>query len=269
MRFVINLVPLEKDTWIPYNYQYPLSAIIYQKLSLANDAYAGFLHDKGYSINDYSKHFKLFCYSDLQGKFVPDRNALKFEGGPLHFILACHMPEFAQNLVKGVFADQYICIGGPGAKATLQISQISVISNGIKEEAVHKVRFQVLSPMVVGEKNERGNYNYLPPEDKKFTDLLKLNLKEKLIAVYGREVADSLDDQPFNIQVLAGRGRVKSRLVTIKANSVQETKIKGFLGFELEMVASGKFINMALDAGMGMLNGMGFGCVNILSQVLF
>lgn len=264
MQFKITLTPLQRETFVPFNYQYPLSAVLYKKIAQADEGYAAFLHQKGYAQHAHSRHFKFFTFSNLQAKFRVVKEALKLDGSSVSFVLACHMPEFAENLVKGVFANQQLSVGDHTAQADFTVTQIEalpslVASNSL--ETINTVKLQLLSPIVVGRKNSRGNDDYLSPEDTDFIPLLKQNLCEKLAVAYGPEIAEQETRQkPFEIQT-CGLSQLKSRLVTIKAGKAAETKVRGFLGFELEMEASGKVVEMALNAGVGGMNGMGFGCV--------
>ena len=82
MRLTIFLDKTNGDT-IPINYQYPLSAAIYQIIAKGDKDYASFLHEKGYG-----KGFKFFTFSQINVPFKieGDRmrlmsNELKFPGG--------------------------------------------------------------------------------------------------------------------------------------------------------------------------------------------
>ncbi len=264
MQFKITLTPTQRETYVPFNYQYPLSAVIYKKIAQADEGYAAFLHQKGYAQNDHSRHFKFFTFSNLQAKFIVVKEALKLQGNSVSFVLACHMPEFAENLVKGVFANQQLSIGDYTTQADFTVTQIEALPSLVATnslEAIHTVNLKLLSPILTGRKNNRGNDDYLSPEDADFIPLLKQNLCEKIAVAYGPETAQQETRQkPFEIYT-CGLAKLKSRLATIKAGKAAETKVRGFLGFELEMQASGRVVEMALNAGLGGMNGMGFGCV--------
>jgi len=261
MQFILTLTSLQKETYVPFDYPYALSAVIYKKIADADQQYASFLHEKGYAQNEHSRHFKFFTFSNLQGKFKVVKEALQLQGQNLTLILACHMPEFAGNLVQGIFANQQFTLAGRGAKSAFTISQIETLPLlfPVEEENRHTVKLQLLSPLVVGRLNERGHDDYLSPEDTAFVPLLKHNLAEKIAVAYGQE-ATSAETFDFDIGSL---NRMKTRLNTIKAGQAAETKVRGYFGFELEMEASGRVIQLALDAGLGAMNGVGFGCVEV------
>lgn len=254
MRFKLALVPTRTKTHVPFNYQYALSAVIYHKLAQANKDYASFLHQKGYAQNDHSKHFKLFTYSNLSGSFKVDKNALQLQGNETSFVLGCHMPEFAENMVKGIFANQRISIGDKTAQADFEVQQISAVAD-LSFTGIQSRTLQLLSPLAVGKKNERGNYDYLSPADPDFLPILKNNLSDKLLTAYPNKTFE------FEIGANLFPGKLKSRLISIKAGTEEETKVKGFMGFTLELRGTAEVVNMALCGGLGQYNGVGFGCV--------
>ncbi|MEJ7778579.1 MAG: CRISPR-associated endoribonuclease Cas6 [Daejeonella sp.] len=256
MRFKLVLVPLSTKTYIPFNYQYALSAVIYHKLAQASKDYASFLHQKGYAQNEHSKHFKLFSYSNLTGKFKADKSALQLQDKETGFILGCHMPEFAENIVKGIFANQRISIGDKTAQADFEVQQINAVAD-LSFTGTQKHTLQLLSPLAVGKKNERGNYDYLSPADPYFLPLLKNNLSDKLLTAYPGKTFD------FELGANLFPGKLKSRLVSIRAGTDQETRVKGFMGFTLSLRGRAEVLNMALCAGLGQYNGVGFGCVGM------
>ncbi|WP_069658379.1 CRISPR-associated endoribonuclease Cas6 [Arcticibacter eurypsychrophilus] len=262
MRFYLNLSPVRTLSYIPFNYQYAISALIYKKLAQANEGYAEFLHEKGYAQNQHSRHFKLFTFSNLQGKFSVSKKALKLESNEMGLILTCHMPEFAENLIKGVFTDQHISIGDHTAQSDFTITQIEVLPKFLFDDAsevIPTVRLKLLSPIVMCRKNSRGNDDYLSPEDEDFIPLLIYNLKEKIAVAYGTEAAE---EEVFEV-FIGGLDNIKSRLVTIKAGKYAETKVRGFLGFEMEMKGSKRVIQLAMDCGCGGMSSLGFGCVEV------
>ncbi|EHQ30576.1 CRISPR-associated endoribonuclease Cas6 [Mucilaginibacter paludis] len=259
MRFKLTLLPTGSKTTVPFNYQYALAAVIFKKVAAADEQYANFLHQQGYALNNYSKHFKFFTFSNLEGRFTPQQNALLLQGNQTGFVLCCHMPEFAAHLITGVFTDQLISIGGSGAVGRFRVEQIVSLPAAFKDDdEIHTMQFKPLSPLVVGRTNAKGNDDYLSPEDEDFIPLLHINLADKLAVAYN----DSYSGR-IGIKVKHEPGKLKSRLVTIKEGTAAETKVRGFFGFALEMTAPGRVINFVLDVGLGGMNSMGFGCVEV------
>jgi len=80
MQFKLTLTPLQRETFVPFDYPYALSAVIYRKLANADQQYASFLHGKGYAQNEHSRHFKFFTFSNLQGKFKVVKRSIAVAG---------------------------------------------------------------------------------------------------------------------------------------------------------------------------------------------
>jgi len=119
--------------------------------------------------------------------------------------------------------------------------------------------------VVVGRKNERGNYDYLSPEDADFTNLITTNLVDKYAAV-----TQLHDDELYQIkqaviiEPVLFKLAPRHRLLTIKAGTDAATKVRGFDKFRLRIKAPEPLIRLALNAGMGMHNAIGMGCMEIV-----
>ena len=57
----------------------------------------------------------------------------------------------------------------------------------------------------------------------------------------------------------------KSRLITIKAGMPEETRIRGWMNFRLKVTAEKRFVELLLNAGVGVYNSMGCGCVEVVA----
>ncbi len=122
---------------------------------------------------------------------------------------------------------------------------------------------QPLSPLAVGRKNERGHYDYRSPEDADFAECLYYNWMEKCLAV-GLPVAVSDEEPEVTIDVLLFNHLPQQRLITIKAGTSAETKIRGYTKFQLAVSAPAEMLEIALGAGLGLHNAMGMGCVGVV-----
>lgn len=251
---------------IPINYQYPLSACIYKIIERADAAYSLFLHEKGHTVGESLKAFKLFTFSNLSMpcKRVDDRLMIQSNDTEMH--IAFHIPETAEKFVIGVFKDQRVEIADKYSKAAFTVRQVEALP-GINHpkgnpEEMTQATLQPLSPIVVGHKNERGHYTYLSPDHPDFIHWLLHNVAEKMAAV-GME--PSLIEKVY-IETSWNSSGPKSRLITIKEGTTAETKVKGFTNFHIKVAAPACVLELILGTGFGQLNSQGLGFVKILGE---
>lgn len=258
MRFHLTLHTGERNAVIPANYQYPLSSAIYKIIRRADAQYANFLHDHGYHAGDSLKEFKLFTFSDLHFPFRNQGDRLIARSNEIAFEACFHIPDAAENFIRGLFLQQKIEIADVHSKAVFSIRQVEGIP---VPENPGEILVRTASPLVCGRKNDRGHYDFLPPTDKVFTSLILLNWREKIKAVYETS-SEELDH--MSIIPVFYSDPPKSRLITIKAGMSGQTKIKGFTNFKMVLKGESSFIKLLLDSGAGLYNAMGMGCLEII-----
>ena len=269
MRLKINLISGSNvgKVIIPINYQYPLSAAIYKIIAQADAVYADFLHEQGYKKENSQKTFKLFTFSDINATFQIKDDRMLMNTNEAYFTVCFHIPEAATNFVKGLFFNQQIDIADKKSKATFTVSKVEILplwNIPVAPDEVKEVFLKPISPMVVGITNEKNNYDFIPPNDDRFIPALIHHWKEKYRVVYGEEAAEE-DLKNIEIAVL-NVDKSKSRLLTIKAGTPEETKIRGFVGFQLRVQAKVQVLELALNVGIGVYGSVGFGCVEIRNK---
>jgi CRISPR-associated endoribonuclease Cas6 len=263
MQFKLTLLG-QKGSLIPINYQYPLSACIYRIIQRADAAYSLFLHEKGHTIGDSHKAFKLFTFSNLSMpcKRIDDR--LQLQSTQAEMQIAFHMPETAEKFVIGIFKDQHIEIADRYSKATFTVNQVEALpgiaGHTANPEEMIQATLQPLSPIVVGHKNERGHYTYLSPEHKDFIHWLLHNVAEKMVAV---GMNPSLIEKVY-VETSWNSYGPKSRLIAIKEGTDAETKVKGFTQFYMKVDAPACVLDLMMNAGVGLYNAQGIGCVGVV-----
>lgn len=264
MRFLITLQSVNKPAIIPINYQYPLSAAIYKILQRADEKYAEFLHEKGYG-----KGFKLFTFSDLKCRFEIRGDRLSLLTPQAQMILSFHLPLAAETFIRGIFLSQEMVIADKKSKTTFEVVTVEALPPILRASANEQVNIILnpISPVVCGEKNEKGNYRFLSPEEENYSEMILLNWKEKCKTIYG-DFAEELMAGSY-IKPEFYHDPPKSRLVTIKAGTDAETKIRGFMNFKLAIGGKKEAVELLIDSGVGLYNAMGMGAVgalNILSS---
>ena len=253
MRFLISLYA--NDKIIPINYQYPLSAAIYKILSKADKEYTDFLHESGYG-----KGFKLFTFSEIKVPFKIKSDRLILLSNEVQFEVAFHLPVAAENFVKGLFQSEEIVIADRESRAVFHIQSIQTLPYLLaerKENEINFIQLKPLSPIVAGIKQPNGNYQFLNPADTQFTGNLIFNWRNKIAACYNDAVAQNA---LLVMELIQMSNPPKSRLITIKAGTPEETKIRGWMNFELKVTAEKRFLEILMNAGVGLYNAMGCGC---------
>ncbi|MGN6494795.1 MAG: CRISPR-associated endoribonuclease Cas6 [Agriterribacter sp.] len=263
MRFRLILTRADNANVIPINLQYPLSAVIYKIIAEADSAYATFLHDTGYKQRHSLKSFKLFTFSDLKTPFNINGDRLVLLTNKAELVVCFHLPQAAENFIKGLFLHQQFDIADRTSKARFEVQSVEAIPNPLqqyKEQEIIHISLKPLSPVVAGLPNDKGNYDFLSPEVARFADSLVYNWRSKIAACY--------DDATASAALLMAAVKPtsrppKSRLITIKSGTPAETKIKGWTGFELKVTGEKRFVELLLNAGSGVYNSVGMGCVGV------
>jgi len=260
MRFTLALVTNSLPALITLNYQYPLSAAIYKIIQRADEGYASFLHGTGYKYE--GKSFKLFTFSDLRTPFTIRGDRLLMKTNAAELTVCFHIPDAAENFIKGLFMHQQLEIADSRSKVVFSVQQVYAESTAPVQQGNVEVMLQPMSPLVVGRRNERGHYNYLGPLDEGFAELLVTNLLHKYASICDKPTEEQqyIKSQIAITPVLFSQPP-RQRLLTIKAGTKEETKVKGYDKFRLEMQAPAELVELALNSGVGQHNSIGFGCV--------
>jgi CRISPR-associated endoribonuclease Cas6 len=263
VRLLLTLEIKKSPAFLPVNYQYPLSAVIYKIIRKANEQFATFLHDTGYGKGN--KKFKLFTFSDVITPFKMQGDRMVLLSNRAEVNICFYLPHAAENFIKGLFINQVIEIADRISTVVFDVSKIESMGDNLNATENKKIVLQPLSPIVAGVKNEKGIYTYLDPGDARYAESLVYNWLQKYKAIHNAD-NDTLEriKRETGLKILFFSHPPQSRLITIKAGSSEETKIRGFKKFRLEVKASKELLEVALGAGLGLYNAQGMGCVEIV-----
>ncbi len=260
MRFKISLRPQTPEPELMWNYNYPLSSAIYRIIAKGDAAYATFLHERGYG-----KGFKLFTFSQINCPFNIEGDHLRLLGEELSLQVAFHLPKAMESFVKGLFQSEKIDITDSKLKAHFNVKSIESIAEPFGEHAENVIintRLKPLSPMVAGLKNDRKMYDFLSPEDPRFAESLIYNWRNKIASCYDEMTASAA---LLMVEVVPMKQPFKSRLMTIKEDLKQESKIRGWMNFGLKVTAEKRYLKLLLNSGAGLYNSMGCGFVEVVT----
>lgn len=263
MRFKLTLTCSPKQL-LPLNYQYELASWVYHTIHRSDSGFAAWLHSQGYSTGN--KSFKLFTFSNLElPKFKLQGDRLLLLGDSLSVQLSFALEASAEHFIKGIFQSQRLTLGDKQSRVSMEVQQIEAVALPIFRSG-EPACFRTLSPLCVSSsrlQNGRSMPLYHSPADAGYGSMLLQNLLQKHVAAYPHQQQKSLllaDAQNFSFKLLS---ESKSRLVTIKANMPQETKVRGYL-FNFELQAQEALLQLGYAAGFGEKNSLGFGCVEVM-----
>ncbi|HLS70087.1 MAG TPA: CRISPR-associated endoribonuclease Cas6 [Chitinophagaceae bacterium] len=247
---------------IPINYQYPLSAAIYKILAKGDAEYASFLHEKGYG-----KGYKFFTFSDLKFKYKRENDRMLLLDPKVEFTVSFHLPEASRTFVEGLFKSENIVIADKNSKVVFQVQSIISLENPLKEFSPQELMEVIVKPtsaIVTGIKNERGHYDYLLPDDKEFLSSLIYGWRNKIRDAYDLETAEQAI---LSIELEYYQNPFRTRLVHIKSDSQAATKIRGSINYKLKLRAERRFIELLLNAGIGIESAQGMGSLEVVEVV--
>lgn len=266
MRFKLHISFVGKNPFkIPLNYQYPLSAWIYKTIHNGSNEFAAWLHEKGYM--DSKRQYKLFSFSQLEiDQFSVDSDRLIINNPHAEFVINFVAQEAAEPFIKGLFQQQTGSIGDKSSHVDFTIHQIEKLPEpNFSENMV----FKTLSPLVISKtpENRNGLPIFLHPEEPDFARILHDNLVNKYTAWMLNNVSTGKTSlvnpgKQLEFKLLS---TPKPRLITIKANTPQQTKVRGYM-MKFEVKASPDLLQMGYYAGFGEKNSLGFGCVGFINE---
>jgi CRISPR-associated endoribonuclease Cas6 len=258
MRFKINLsLPNPNLKTLPLNYQYELSAYIYRTIANGDAKYAEWLHQNGFKME--GKQFRLFTFSNfiIPQKTIDKEHArLIIRGNSASFIISFLPERSTEEFVKGIFADQHFSIGNHDCKAEFLIQNIELLP---QPDFCRSFTGTTISPICITLKNDNGKLDYIAPDSPLAPELIKNNLLNKYFAFYGKPY----DKELFFVWKTLDVPR--SKLITIKTNTPQQTKVRGF-HCKFSLFTIPELMNIAYNAGIGEKNSMGFGMVEEIGK---
>lgn len=271
MRIKLSLRQVRANQLIPINYQYALSSFIYRTIETSDNEYSKWLHEKGFMSG--SKKFKMFTFSKL---YLPDsevtdlyeKKYLKINGDKAELIVSMLSNKTMEHFIIGMFEDKKVKVFDRNIESDFHINTVELIPEPVFGETM---TFRTISPIVISKStqyNGKISQTYLSPEDEDYSECFIKNLEGKLLALMENNIDINFlgdfrlhEDDPCIVSYET-IGNIKSKLITIKEDSLEESKVKGFfLGFKL--TGNPAVMKLGYEAGFGKLCSQGFGCVDV------
>lgn len=262
MKFKITLTINRKyGNLLPFNYQYEQSAVIYRILAQADIQYASWLHENGYQWNE-SKRFKLFCYSPFifdKIRPLPETGCLNIIGERAVWYISFIPEESTMEFIKGIFNHKSFTIGNKDHRVAFDVVGVEAIPMPSLSE---DMTFQAISPICV-KLHKDNKAQYLSPDNPMFALGILKGLLARYESIHGQPF--DMNDKEFSFELTDNK--VKSKLITIKANTPYESKVRGYL-CSFRMKAPLELMKIAYEGGIGELCSQGFGFIEIKKETI-
>jgi len=258
----IKLFLEAEDDTLTCNYNYSLSAAIYNFLRLGSPEFASFLHDIGYI--HLGKNYKLFTFA-LRFENIQIKNStIKLNSKKVSlFITSPLIDDFIKSFILGVFEQKNITITSFYNIFHFKIKQIEILP---AVEYKNEMNFHLLSPIVLSIRKERNGemrQYFLRPEDEEdINRVLKQNLRNKYELINKKNAAEKELTLKWDEEFLRRHIRVTKK-ITINENSKDAVDVIGIQA-PFTIVGDPELIKVGYECGFGEKNSMGFGLANII-----
>ncbi len=230
---LMNIVP-QNTVNLPFAHFRILQGLVYHLLSY-DSAISETVHNKKEGKAD---SFKMFCFSDLCGRYRIDSQSLIYEG-PVSFEIRSAEDSFIDVIAGRLDEDSLLSIN----QCACKVIDYSVSSRFfLNNEAV----FTMNTPIVAYHTIDKHTVFY-GPSDENFFPIVCNNLLKKYEMLH-----DASYTGPLGIECV--ECRPKDKCVT----SFKGTYLTGYYG-AYRLVASGEMLRTAYFCGLGGKNSMGFG----------
>jgi len=244
-RKVIVIKSLQ-DGYLNYDYQYEVSKIIYNKITLFDKEYAKMLHDEGNkSTDDKGKKFKLFNFALMfKDKKMVSEGIKLYKDDTIELIIS-GQNKVINALLQGLIINKKFNISN-------MIFDVSTIKND-KKVKFNKINiYKAITPMV--ESIYDNGIKYLNPYQIEYYNAIKQNLNRKYSIIYGKDYTGELKIMIEDIL------KVKEKTFNIK-----QGYIRGYAKFEVLVQSDKDMQKVAYYCGLGQNSSLGAGFLDYIT----
>lgn len=230
---------------LPMAYHTTIQGFIYHLLSTVPQ-YSTFLHEDGYA-DSRNKHFKMFCFSRLEGRNLKYNKQIEFPY-EVRFCIRTADPIFGKILQQTLqVGKKYALRGQPVTLTRLEQSELELNAD------CQQVKIKMISPITVYTSTPDGKSHPYNPLEDKFTELVNENFQHKWESAVGTPA-------PGNIEIYALSVGSKDKTVT----KIKNIYVTAWSGTYL-LKGSPEAIKFLYHTGLGSKNSMGFGMFDIVT----
>lgn len=164
--------------------------------------------------------------------FIPEKSTLEF--------------------IQGIFAHQSFTIGNKKYQVAFDVVGVEAIP---MPQLSEEMTFVALSPICV-KLHEDNKTQYLSPDNPMFAEGVLKGLMARYESIHGQPF--NMEDKEFSFVLIDKK--IKSKLITIKANTPNESRVRGYL-CSFRMKAPSELMKIAYEGGVGEQCSQGFGFI--------
>jgi CRISPR-associated endoribonuclease Cas6 len=249
LKILLNLNSLQGgEIRLPRVNLHILQGFVY---NLMSSNLAKFLHDEGYKID--GRKFKLFSFSWLMGKKVFDDKYVVFQDGA-SLVISSSLSSISQDVLNEVLQKEYLRLAGN----EVFCSSVNVYTELVVEE---EISIRTLSPIccysTMYKTDGRPYTVYHAPSEQDFQRQIHNNLLKKYKLIYSER---AVPEGKVTLEPLS-----RPRLQTALFKPDDPRPIKGWWG-DFVLKGPKELLSVALDAGIGVKNSAGWGCVTLFER---
>jgi CRISPR-associated endoribonuclease Cas6 len=266
MRLKLNLLPIN-STHLNVNYNYSLSAAIYNLLRFSSKDFSEYLHDVGFSID--GKSYKLFSFALKFNSYIKiNKNKIILDNKPIQIFISSPLADdFIKNFVLGSLNSQRIELVTEDVKTIFDIQTIE----SLPEPKFNNVnKFRLLSPLVLStgiKENNKLKQKFLRTDHDKdeLNKIFNSNLFNKYKLVTGKDYTGEpllLEwDKDYIKKRLSENKRITKKVSVIKNKANPIDIIGNVVPFTL--TGNKELVKIGYYCGFGEKNSLGFGLAEL------
>lgn len=266
MRLKIHLTA-GKEATLPVNYNYALSAALYNLLKFGTPEFSEFLLKKGLIMDQ--KIYKLFCFSLRPEKSTIVDNKIVIKSKNIYLYLSTPLVEdFVTTFISEGLQRKKLVVCADNQKSVMNIEKVEVLSEPKLKE---KTKFLLLNPLVLSTRREidgriKQHFLRYDEDNEKINRILNANLSSKYNLLHnkmysGPGVKLSWDQTYIERQLLKGK-RISKKVAITKdpANPIN------IIGIHAPFLLQGdpSLMEAGYKCGFGEKNSMGFGMAEVV-----
>lgn len=209
------------------------------------------------------KDFDMYTFSQL---IIPDRKIENFMIGILspefYWYVSSPYYQFLGVLAKELRTQKRVKI----YNTYFEVTAVNFVP--VPEFSENEAQFTCLSPMTVLKKEGNNGHSYkkyIFPDQEDFYQTLEKDLKNKLKLINKKEI-DKLDLKiEFDPAYVKKKNNRITKVITLEGDSKIQEQVRCVLA-PFKIKAEPEILQMIYDAGIGQMNSMGFGMVELVNH---